>query len=93
MNKDGLWNQIDKKFIHAHEAKALGDLAMDLESMLMFGEKRTKIMKMQEDAMKILTLYIGNGKITVHEMIRLKKLIQTDDIENINLALHILNTK
>ena len=90
---DGLWKQIDKSFIHEYEAKALGDFAMDMEKMLMFGVKRTMIMQMQEDAMKALNVYIQNGRITIHEMVRLEKLIKTDDVENINLALHILNTK
>jgi len=90
---EGLWNQLEGKFIHEYEKKAISDFAIDLERMLIFGEKRTKIMKMQEDAMRIVTTYIQNGRITIYEMLRLEKLIKTDDIENINLALHILNTK
>ena len=90
---EGLMVQIDKSFIHKHEAKALSDLAQDMENMLLFGSKRTKIWKMQEDANRIVTTFIQNGKITIHEMTRLKKLIDSEDEENINLALHILNTK
>jgi len=86
---EGLWNQLDKSFIHAHEKKVMEDLAFDMESMLMWGSK----WKLKNEAGRLMADMSALGKLTMQDIMRVRKLIDSDDKENINLALHLLNSK
>jgi hypothetical protein len=86
---NGLFEQIDKSFIHTYEKKAMADLAYDMETMMMFGEK----FKLAKEATRLMADMMALGKLTMKDVLRVKKLIDSDDAENINLALHLLNSK
>ena len=90
---NGLFEQLNGKFINVYEKKALFDLGKDLEMALMFGEKTALIMKLRETAYRNMTDLSALGKLTMIDIARVSKLLDSNELENVNLATHLLNSK
>jgi hypothetical protein len=92
MSSDGLWKQIDGKFINQHEAKNLECLATQMEQALMFGQGGVMENALQREADLTFAGHKHLGTLNEKELAVSKKLIDSKDDENLKLAIKIMNT-
>ena len=80
-------------WISNHEKQQLERLKSEWEQMLLFGEITIDSLQIhREVAEQIMGDLLAKGKITIMDVTKISKLVQSSDKENIELALKLLES-
>lgn len=79
-------------WVTEHEYKNISDLQKNIESAMMFGGK-IDVQEYKNEALVLLNRAMSQGDIKLSRYQQLLKLIDTNERDNIKMAINIVNAK